>query len=76
MVIPLKADKSIDIDVTGYTNDYFIGIKIFSISYFKECNSWCISCSNQDKNICYSCITGYYLQGTSCVLTCNGNEYY
>lgn len=61
MILPLKADKSIDVKLNGFTNNYYVDIKIMCISYFKECKTNCINCSTADKNLCYSCITGYFL---------------
>lgn len=61
MVIPLKSDKSIDVVLNGFTNDFYVNVKIFCISYFKECHINCLNCSKLDMNICYSCHAGYYL---------------
>lgn len=50
--IPLKSDKSVDVFLSGYNNTGYVAVKIFAISYFKDCETNCLTCTTTSRTTC------------------------
>lgn len=46
MTIPLRDDKCVDVVLSGYNNVGTVMVKISAITYLKDCDTNCLTCSS------------------------------
>lgn len=47
MTIPLKSDKTIDVILSGFNNVGTVMVKINAVTYLKDCNTNCLTCTSK-----------------------------
>lgn len=75
IIIPLKADKTVDVAFLGVnTNSGNVyRAKIYAIGYLKDCTWNCWTCTTTNQANCTECRPNYYLYSVTdtCVTNCS-----